>query len=466
MKKRFVSLIMAAAMTATALTGCGNTAQTPNGGAEQDNAAAADQNPDEVQDSGDNTQIDDTDSAKAASASDGNVTELTFWYSWTDKIQENNIALTDKFNETVGKEKGIHVTAEYQGSYDDLHQKLQAAYVAGDTPDVTVMEIASIRTFAENGVLEPLDSYIEQSGIDMSDFYEGLMQNSYIDGPCYGIPYLRSTPIMYMNKTLLDEAGLDADKMNTWDDLKTYITTVHDKTGKYGMSMWSYVWPFEAFMKEHGTSMLSEDEKTSNMGGQEAKDIVNFFNDLKDSGAVHIYTKADSEKVKTDVMNQDTAIWYGSTGDFTYYNQVAADCGFDLGCCFIPKDKSYGVTSGGCNLIMSSSIPDERKAAAWEFIQWMTSTEQTITASKNTGYLPSRKSAADSDEMNELYQQIPQYKVALDQLEYSTGRPMNPGYVEAANEVEKALDAMWVNDADVDSTLADLKSKMDKLLNE
>lgn len=230
--------------------------------------------------------------------------------------------------------------------------------------------------------------------------------------------------------------------------------------------MWSYVWPFEAFMKEHGTSMLSEDEKTSNMGGQEAKDIVNFFNDLKDSGAVHIYTKADSEKVKTDVMNQDTAIWYGSTGDFTYYNQVAADCGFDLGCCFIPKDKSYGVTSGGCNLIMSSSIPDERKAAAWEFIQWMTSTEQTITASKNTGYLPSRKSAADSDEMNELYQQIPQYKVALDQLEYSTGRPMNPGYVEAANEVEKALDAMWVNDADVDSTLADLKSKMDKLLNE
>ena len=71
----------------------------------------------------------------------------------------NNIELTELFNETVGKEKGIHVTAEYQGTYDELHQKLQAAYVANQTPEITVMEIGSIRTFAENGVLEPLDSY-------------------------------------------------------------------------------------------------------------------------------------------------------------------------------------------------------------------------------------------------------------------------------------------------------------------
>ena len=55
----------------------------------------------------------------------------------------------------VGPELGIHVTAEYQGSDEDVHQKLQAAYVAGDTPDVTVMEIGSIGTFARNGVLIP-----------------------------------------------------------------------------------------------------------------------------------------------------------------------------------------------------------------------------------------------------------------------------------------------------------------------
>lgn len=41
-----------------------------------------------------------------SSSGDSEVVELTYWYSWTDKIQENNINLVNQFNETVGKEKG------------------------------------------------------------------------------------------------------------------------------------------------------------------------------------------------------------------------------------------------------------------------------------------------------------------------------------------------------------------------
>lgn len=447
--KRVVSIMMATAMVAGTLAGCGNSEQAGTyGNVEKE------------------TQIADSSVAAAASANIDQVTELTFWYSWTDKIQENNIALTEEFNETVGKELGIHVTAEYQGTYDDLHQKLQAAYVAGETPDVSVMEIGSIRTFAENGVIEPLDTYINAAGVDMSDFHDGLMQNSYIEGACYGIPYLRSTPIMYMNKNLIEEAGLAADGLKTWDDLKNYATTVHEETGKYGISIWSYYWAFEAFMLEHGSSVLNAEETATNLNSDAAKEIIHFFKDLKESGAAHLYPAVDSDKVKTDVMNLNTAIWYGSTGDFTYYNQVAADCGFELVCNFFPMDECYGVTSGGCNITMISNIPEENKQAAWTFIEWMTAKEQTIKACKNTGYLASRKSAADSEEMNALYAEIPQYRVALDQLAYGTGRPMNPGYVEATKELDSALDAMWVNDTDVDTTLAELEAKINKLLNE
>lgn len=454
--KRVVSMMMAATMMAGTLAGCGSSEQ-----------AAATGDSTVVQETKDaqETKIDDAVTPTAEKA-DGEVTELTFWYSWTDKIQENNIALTEEFNETVGKELGIHVTAEYQGTYDDLHQKLQAAYVAGETPDVSVMEIGSIRTFAENGVIEPLDTYINAAGVDMSDFHDGLMQNSYIEGACYGIPYLRSTPIMYMNKNLIEEAGLAADGLKTWDDLKNYATTVHEETGKYGISIWSYYWAFEAFMLEHGSSVLNAEETATNLNSDAAKEIIHFFKDLKESGAAHLYPAVDSDKVKTDVMNLNTAIWYGSTGDFTYYNQVAADCGFELVCNFFPMDECYGVTSGGCNITMISNIPEENKQAAWTFIEWMTAKEQTIKACKNTGYLASRKSAADSEEMNALYAEIPQYRVALDQLAYGTGRPMNPGYVEATKELDSALDAMWVNDIDVDTTLAELEAKINKLLNE
>ncbi len=404
----------------------------------------------------------------AASASDSTdkVTEITFWYSWTDKIQENNIALTDEFNETVGKEKGIHVTAEYQGTYDDLHQKLQAAYVAGTTPEVTVMEIASIKTFAMNGVLEPLDPYINKAGVDLSDFQEGLMKNSYNENVCYGLPYLRSTPIMYLNATMLKEAGLDAAGPTTWEELAQYARTIHEKTGKYGISAYSYIWTLEAFMMEHGSTVLNEDETATNLNSAESKKIISFFKDLKKDGSAHLLSAAESDKVLVDVMNQDTAIWFSSTGDLTNCLQIAKDNGFELATAFIPKDTQYGVPTGGCNLIMTTNVSDEEKAAAWEFIQWMTESEQTIKASRNTGYLPSRISAKDSEEMLALYKEIPQYKVALDQLTYSTGRPMNPGYAEATDAIQDALDAIWVNDQDVDSTLATLETKVNMLLTE
>ena len=85
-------------------------------------------------------------SASASSGTQGtssgessDIIQLTYWYSWQDKIAENNVERIQEFNETVGKENGIQVTAEYQGTYDDLHSKLKSAFVANEEPDVCVM---------------------------------------------------------------------------------------------------------------------------------------------------------------------------------------------------------------------------------------------------------------------------------------------------------------------------------------
>ncbi|MGB8452018.1 MAG: ABC transporter substrate-binding protein [Anaerocolumna sp.] len=444
------------------LTGCGSNTEPTNSNSENTSATGETAT---LEANSNNTAPETTKTADAANTG-ADITEITFWYSWTDLIQENNITLTEEFNNTVGKEKGIYVTAEYQGTYDDLHQKLQAAYVAGTTPEVTVMEIASIKTFAMNGVLEPLDSYIDKSGVDMGDYQEGLMKNSYYEDSCYGLPYLRSTPIMYMNTTLLKEAGLDPKGPSTWDELAEYVKTVHEKTGKYGISMYSYIWTLEAFMMEHGSSVLNKEETATNMNSPEAKEVISFFKDLKADGSAHMISSAESDKLQADIMNQDAAIWFSSTGDLTNTLKIAGENGFEVDTAFIPKDVQYGVPTGGCNLIMTTNITDQEKAAAWEFIHWMTETEQTIKASTNTGYLPSTISAKDSNDMLALYEKVPQFKVALDQLTYSTGRPMNPGYTESTKAIQDALDAIWVNDQDVDGTLESLETKVNTLLNE
>lgn len=125
MKRRtkLFSTLMAACMVAGSLTGCGSTAAS----------TTADTDKSEL------TVVTDDKTAtiqNADTAASDDVTEITYWYCWTGPTQENNIELAEMFNETIGKEKGIHVTAEYQGTYDECHQKLQAAYVAGEAPNM------------------------------------------------------------------------------------------------------------------------------------------------------------------------------------------------------------------------------------------------------------------------------------------------------------------------------------------
>lgn len=404
---------------------------------------------------------------KEETEADGNVTELTYWYCWTDKIQENNLELTELFNETVGKEKGIHVTAEYQGTYDECHQKLQAAFVANEMPDVSVMEISSIRRFAENGVIEPLDSYIEASEIDMTDFYDALLLNGQVDGFCYGLPYLRSTPIMYYNNTLLKEAGYDGANLKTWDDLKEMAVAVHEKTGKYGISQYSYIWTLDAFMIEHGSSVLNDDETATNLNSEAGKEVIGFFRDLIDQGVVHAFNNTESDKVTADVQNEDTAIWFSSTGDLTKFSSMADELGFELGVGFIPMEECYGTPTGGCNLVMMSKLPDKKKEAAWEFIRFMTDTEQTVKSSIKTGYLPARKSAGESETMKAYFEEMPMARVALDQLAYANRAAYsNPNYTEAGEAMKAALDAIYINNSDIDATLADLEIKVNKILNQ
>ncbi len=393
------------------------------------------------------------------------VIEISFWYSWTNKIQENNENLTKRFNETVGKEKGIVVKAEYQGTYDELHQKLQSAFVAGKTPAVTVMEIASIKTFALNGVIENLSPYIAKDKVDINDFYEGLLVNCKVNDNWYGIPYLRSTPVLYMNTTLLEKAGLDTSGPKTWEELGEYAKTIKEKTGVYGFEIASNAWVYEAMMFTKGSSSLSADEKTSNINSKESQEAIAFIKNLVDKGYVKAVIAADAKKVQADYSAQNCAMWITSTADLSFVLSVAKENKFEVNTAYIPKFTNYGAPTGGANLIMTTKISDKEKEAAWEFIKWMTEAEQAAYASAYTGYVPTRRAAAETEVIKKLHAETPQFKVALAQLnECGHGRPMNPGYAQAQKEILNALDAIWSNNMDMAKVLKDAETKSNEAL--
>lgn len=394
---------------------------------------------------------------------EGDLIELEFWYSWQDKVAENNQELTEKFNETVGKENNIRITAEYQGSYDELHTKLKSAFIANEQPAISVMEIASIKSFADAGMIEPLENYISDE--KESQFLPGLMDNSYVDGKLYGVPYLRSTPIFYYNKTLFDQAGITSAPTN-WEELASTSKQL-ESIGVKGFGFLNDIWHFEAYTQGNGGNIVNADETEAIFNQAPAVEAVEFLKEGIEKYNFKYYSGNNASDTRTtEIMNQKIGMWVDSTGSLNNTLDIAGQNGYEIGTAFIPCGKEYSVPTGGCNIVMTSKLTDEEKEAAALFINFMTEEEQVVYSHKKTGYLPTTISSTTHPEIEALYESTPQFKVAVDQLQYGHGRPMNKAYGEAYNVYINALDQIFTTDVKVQDTLDKAAMEATKLLQE
>ncbi|MGI6230601.1 MAG: ABC transporter substrate-binding protein [Tractidigestivibacter sp.] len=395
-------------------------------------------------------------SDQSSSSQSDETIELTYWYCWTGAVKENNDERVEEFNDSVGNEKNIHVTGEPQGSYDDLNAKLKTAFTANEEPDVCVLGISNTAAFYDSGLIQPIDDIIASD--DLDDFWPGLMENCYADSKLCGVPYLRSTPILYYNKTLFENAGLDPETAPaTWDDVVSYSDALKD-VGVFGLGFFLDAFALSGLLRCNGCSFFGDDLDATEVaynqpGGVE---LVQWLRDgISSHNFSYLGGTNGSDSLASSIAGQQVAIWMGSTAGLTNYLTVASDNGFEVGCGFIPKHVQNQVPTGGCNLVMTSRLTDARREAAGEFINFMTSKDSAVKNHLKTGYLLTRKSDVDDERIVEAYKETPQYQVAFDQMEYAVGEYMNAGYSEALKYYTDALERLFATDDDIQTVLDD-----------
>ncbi|EST52106.1 sugar ABC transporter substrate-binding protein [Brevibacillus panacihumi W25] len=398
-----------------------------------------------------------------ASAPAGNKpVEIDFWYALGGRNGEIIQEMTKKFNES---QKDIVVKASYQGSYYENHSKVLAAVSAGNQPDVTMVEVASIGAFADAKVLEDLGPYA--NGAEKK-YIPGLLGNSYWKDKLYAIPFNRSTPLLYLNRDMLKAAGLDPEGPKTWEELREFSKALTkkegDKTATYGFSTAIDIWFYEALVFQSGGSILTEDNKALAINSEAGKAPIEFWTSMMKEG---IMKAPPGEKynawdvAKQDFLNGQVGMIFTSTGDLRGLKENAK---FDVGAAFMPANKSYGAPTGGANLVILAKSSDEEKKAAWEFVNWMTDTAQTVPFSLESGYMPVTTEAVESAEMKAAYEKEPNFQVAVKQLEYASPRPMVPGYKELQEVIMTEIQRAVLGQATVDEALQKADEKGQKLL--
>jgi sn-glycerol 3-phosphate transport system substrate-binding protein len=181
--------------------------------------------------------------AAAPAAKEGKIT-VNYWHSMAGANGELVKAMVERYNASQDK---IQVIETFQGGYEDAAAKLQQSVAAGTAPEIAMIERAFVERFAAANALVDLSPYLAKAGLSKDMFVKGLMGYSEYnnDGKLVSVPFNRSTPILYYNKTAFKEAGLNPDKgPENWDQLKEYATKLTRKDGtktiRYGLT-----WPIE-----------------------------------------------------------------------------------------------------------------------------------------------------------------------------------------------------------------------------
>ncbi|WP_273888121.1 ABC transporter substrate-binding protein [Rubrobacter naiadicus] len=336
-------------------------------------------------------------------------TVVVLWSSYSDVLGKALQSLVDKFN---GSQKDVYVQNQFQGSYEQTAQKLAQALQAKKIPDISLLSDVNWTRFYLNGNLEPLDGYFGK-GFSRDDYLTPFRKEGTKNGKLYWVPFARSTPLLYYNKEMFRKAGLPDRGPKTWSELQDWGRELVKLPAKPKAFAFTTADNYNAWYFQNNVW---------DWGGAYSNDKLDILIDKDGAVAAGEFVRAFCNKYglgymaknqTADFANGQTAMTEDSSGDLTTILQSAK---FDVGASFLPAEKDFGCPTGGAGLSILSSIPEERKKAAFEFIKFLGQPENVSFWTKKTGYLPVTNSAIASSEMRDYLKKNPLFKVAVEQL--------------------------------------------------
>src|SRR3954464_13420822 len=177
------------------------------------------------------------------------VTEVSFFYPIA--VGGPITRIIDAFAADFEKENaGIKVKPIYAGTYQETIVKALTAHKSGNPPTTSVLLSTDMFTLIDEDAIVPIDDVVKTDDDKawLKSFFPAFMLNSQTGGKTWGAPFQRSTVVLYWNKELFKEAGLDPDKAPaTWAEQVAFAQKLTKGDGSGGASQWGIQVPSSGF---------------------------------------------------------------------------------------------------------------------------------------------------------------------------------------------------------------------------
>src|SRR2546421_9225861 len=179
-------------------------------------------------------------SAIAGPAISQGVTEVSFFYPIA--VGGPITRIIDGYAADFEKaDPSIKVKPIYSGSIQESITKALTAHKSGTPPVPSVLLSTDMFTLIDEEAIVPIDGFIKSDDDKkwLASFFPAFMQNSRTPGKTWGVPFQRSTIVLYWNKELFKEAGLDPEKApENWAEQAAFAEklTKRDASGNTSQS--------------------------------------------------------------------------------------------------------------------------------------------------------------------------------------------------------------------------------------
>ncbi|MGL5434825.1 MAG: ABC transporter substrate-binding protein [Lachnospiraceae bacterium] len=344
----------------------------------------------------------------------------------------------------------------------EYNNKLTVMLAGGDSdPDVIMVKDAESQvTMKDKNQLLDLTDYIQKDSINMS-IYAGAEEQLKMDDTQYTMPFRKDWYVLYYNKDLFDQAGVEYPGNDmTWDEyeeLARKMTSGEGSSKVYGTHNHTWMAMVSNWAIQDGkNTLMSEDYSFLKPWYEQAlrlqdDGIAQSYANLK-TGSIHYISVFEQQQCAMMPMGS----WFMST---LIQDKNDSKFDFEWGVATLPHPDGVpaGSTMGAVTPVginAKSDVPD----IAWEFVKFATSEEGALVLAQN-GVFPAATSDAIVEALSSMEGFPEDCKGALEVTNFVVDRPLDAKMASVRKVIEEEHDLLMIGEADIDTGIANMNER-------
>ena len=332
---------------------------------------------------------------------------------------------------------------------DDYSEWLAEQFMKGTGPDLFFVLPEDFSLLAYTGALYPLDDTIRQDeAFDLSCYYEACKNAGQMAGRQYALPYESVPTLMFVNKSLLEEYGINMPSHSwTWDDFYRIYSQITEASAEgskekaYGV--YNYSWTDMLYAND--AVLFSEDGKKCYLGNLKVRDAVLFDQKLRELNNGYTVTARDFDSGRVafrPFLFSDYKVYQ------PYPWRVKKYSNFEWDCVEMPAGPSGSNVCEIESTLIGMNSRTRHKEMVWDLMKLLSADEdlQKEMFSSSVGLSPLIAVAEDREVLDRLFQGVPGDKaidreVIHDIMNTGVAAPRFRRYSQAKIMAESAVDS-------------------------